>query len=181
MHSSIWTVGHSTLSWPDFLQLLLGAGVGTVADVRRYPASRRHPQFEARSMARALADAGLAYVHFEALGGRRQPRPDSPNLAWRNAGFRGYADYMATPAYAAARDALEVLAIDGPTAVLCAEALWWQCHRGLLADDLKSRGWEVRHLLPGRASVSHPYTAAARLIDGRLDYAGTGPAQPGLF
>ena len=105
----------------------------------------------------------------------------SRNLAWRNAGFRGYADYMETPAYRETRERLVRLALQRPTAVMCAEAMWWQCHRSLIADDLKALGWEVIHLLsPGRAQ-EHPYTAAARIIDGRLDYTLPADHQPALF
>ncbi len=104
------------------------------------------------------------------LGGRRRARPDSPNTAWRNAAFRGYADHMASAEYRAARDRLDALARAAPTAMMCAEAMWWQCHRGLIADDFKASGWRVVHLMaPGRAE-EHPYTGAARRVDGRLSY-----------
>jgi len=162
------------------MQVLVRHDVGTIADVRRFPGSRRHPHFESETMAAALATAGIGYVHLPSLGGRRAPRRDSRNLAWRTAGFRGYADYMETPGYAEGRLALEALASSAPTAMLCAEALWWQCHRGLVADDFKARGWDVRHLT-ARGVEAHPFTAAARLVDGRLDYSGAASPQPGLF
>ncbi|MEZ0470266.1 DUF488 family protein [Luteimonas salinilitoris] len=181
MTARLWTVGHSTRDWDAFVALLAAAGIETVADVRRFAGSRRHPQFSGAAMARALPQAGLGYASMPGLGGRRPPRPDSPNTAWRNAGFRGYADYMATPDYAAARDRLGDLALRSRTAVLCAEAVWWQCHRGLIADDFKARGWEVIHLLaPGRTQP-HPYTSAARIVAGRLDYSAPADDQRSLF
>ncbi len=181
MADTLWTIGHSTRAWEDFVGLLRDADIATLADVRRFAGSRRHPQFGGDAMAQALPAAGIAYVAMPELGGRRPPRKDSRNTAWRNAGFRGYADYMDTPDYAQARERLAALASDTRTAVMCAEAMWWQCHRGLVADDFKARGWEVIHLLaPGR-SESHPYTSAARLVDGKLDYTMPGDAQPALF
>lgn len=174
---TIWTVGHSTRAWEDFAELLVQAGIEAIADVRRYPASRRHPQFSAANMAQALSELGIGYVPMVELGGRRRPRPDSHNTVWRNASFRGYADYMETEEFANARGRLEALAESCRTAVMCAEAHWTQCHRGLISDDLKSRGWEVIHLIsPGR-SEEHPYTKAARIVDGRLDYSAPGPGE----
>ncbi len=167
---TIWTVGHSTREWTQFLSLLMQAGIEAVADVRRYPGSRRHPQFAAANIAAGLAEAGIEYLPMVDLGGRRNPRKDSPNTAWRNASFRGYADYMASAEYRQARDRLEAIASTRRTAVMCAEAYWTQCHRSLISDDLKSRGWTVVHLIsPGRTE-EHPYTKAARIVDGRLDY-----------
>lgn len=178
---TLWTVGHSTRDWEAFLRILDTAGIGAVADVRRFAGSRRHPQFSGQAMAAALPRAGIGYVAMPDLGGRRAPVPGSANDAWRNAGFRGYADYMATPAYRQARTQLTALARRTRTAVMCAEALWWQCHRGLIADDFKASGWEVIHLLDGARTESHPYTSAARLVDGRLVYALPAAAQGGLF
>lgn len=181
MTGRLWTVGHSTRDWDAFAALLTAAGIETVADVRRFAGSRRHPQFSGAAMAQALPRAGLRYVAMPELGGRRPAQPDSRNTAWRNASFRGYADYMATPEYAAARDRLCDLALRSRTAMLCAEAVWWRCHRGLIADDLKARGWEVIHLLaPGRTQP-HPYTSAARVVAGRLDYSAPAGDQRSLF
>ena len=180
---TLWTIGHSTRSWDEFVLMLNEAGITALVDVRRYAASRRNPQFSGEEMARTLPAAGIAYLSVPELGGRRTPRPDTTNLAWRNAGFRGYADYMQSEAYQDATSRLTHLAEAQPTAVMCAEALWWQCHRSLIADDFKARGWEVIHLVaPGR-SETHPYTPAARIVEGRLDYtaANGGSGQPGLF
>lgn len=167
---TVWTVGHSTREWADFVDLLEAAGIEAVADVRRFAGSRRHPQFAATHMAQALPEAGIDYAPMPELGGRRSARTDSHNTAWRNASFRGYADYMETADYADARERLETLAAQRRTAVMCAEGYWAQCHRSLISDDLKSRGWTVVHLVaPGR-SEEHPYTKAARIVDGVLDY-----------
>jgi uncharacterized protein (DUF488 family) len=178
---TLWTIGHSTHPWEVFVGLLQGAGIEVVADVRLLAGSRRHPQFNGDAMAKALPEAGIAYVPVRELGGRRRPRPDSPNTAWRNAAFRGYADYMATPAYADARARLASLAMQARTAVMCAEALWWQCHRSLISDDFKAAGWSVLHLQAGSGAKEHPYTGAARLVDGRLDYSLPGEPQRTLF
>jgi uncharacterized protein (DUF488 family) len=181
MKNTLRTIGHSTRGWGDFLALLQDAGIAALADVRRFAGSRRHPQFGGETMALALPAAGIAHVAMPELGGRRPPRKDSRNTAWRNAGFRGYADYMESPDYAQARERLAALAADTRTAIMCAEAMWWQCHRGLIADDFKARGWEVIHLLaPGRSEL-HPYTGAARIVDGRLEYALPADAQRPLF
>lgn len=179
---TLWTIGHSTRDWDEFVQMLNQAGISVLVDVRRYAGSRRNPQFSGDAMARTLPAAGIAYLPVPELGGRRTPRTDTANLAWRNASFRGYADYMESESYRDATSRLAQLAQAQPTAVMCAEALWWQCHRSLIADDFKARGWEVLHLLaPGR-SEAHPFTSAARIVEGRLDYtAANSGGQPGLF
>jgi uncharacterized protein (DUF488 family) len=152
----IHTVGHSTRAIDDFIGLVHEGVVRTLVDVRRQPFSRRHPQFSRDALARSLADAGIAYVHEVDLGGHREPRPDSPNTAWRIDAFRGYADHMATPAF---QEALARVAALEHAAVMCAEANPKDCHRQLLSDALVARGVPVRHLLaPGRAEahVLHP-------------------------
>lgn len=179
---TLWTLGHSVLPWEDFVAVLRSARIQAVADVRRFPGSRRHPQYAAQAMARELPALGIEYVPMPGLGGRRRAQPDSPNTAWRSEAFRGYADYMATPEYAAARDALAALARRERTVVLCAEALWWRCHRGLVSDDFKARGWKVIHLSSRGHGEVHPYTSAAHLdAAGRLSYAATPAAQDDLF
>ena len=173
---TVWTIGHSVRPWEEFASMLVAMRIQSLVDVRRFAGSRRNPQFSGETMGAALAEQGIEYVPMPDLGGRRPASADSRNLAWRNAGFLGYADYMATRPYQTAREHLAQLALRGRTAMMCAEAMWWQCHRSLISDDLKATGWEVIHLLsPGR-DQEHPYTAAARLIDGRLDY--TLPADP---
>lgn len=177
----LWTVGHSTRTLDAFLAVLADALIGTVVDVRRFPGSRRHPHFAGDALACKLPRAGVAYVPMPALGGRRAPRADSPNTAWRNPGFRGYADYMESAEFGAAVARLATLARTTRTAVMCAEALWWQCHRGLIADRFKVDGWEVVHLGEPGAHQSHPYTPAARIVDGALVYWPEPPVQPMLL
>jgi len=150
--------------------VLKAHGIEAIADVRRFPASRKHPQFNREAMERALAAAGIEYRHFEHLGGRRPARPDSRNTAWRNSSFRGYADYMDAPEYRRSEVSLISLAEEKRVAVMCAESVWWHCHRGLIADSLKARGWEVLHIADAAAPKEHPYTGAARVVDGRLTY-----------
>jgi uncharacterized protein (DUF488 family) len=167
---TLWTIGHSTRAWDVFVAMLGDAGIKTLVDVRRFAGSRRHPQFSGEVMGAALAEAGVRYVPMPALGGRRPPSAASRNTLWRNASFRAYADHMETPAYRDAHDALAGLAAASPTAVMCAEAVWWQCHRGLISDDFKACGWTVLHLMaPGRTE-EHPWTGAARIVDGKLQY-----------
>lgn len=172
MPKHVWTIGHSTRSWDKFLGLLVGHGIEALADVRRFPVSRKYPHFCRDAMTKALAEAGIQYVHFPDLGGRRPPRPDSPNTAWRNASFRGYADYMSTAPFQAAFQRLVALTSGKKTVLMCAEALWWRCHRGLVSDALKASGVTVLHIADEGAPREHPYTGAARMVDGQLSYAG---------
>ncbi|HEU5304844.1 MAG TPA: DUF488 domain-containing protein, partial [Gemmatimonadales bacterium] len=175
----IWTVGHSTLPLGQFLELLADHEIEAIADVRRYPGSRRWPHFSRESLAESLAARGIAYEWFPDLGGRREPLPDSPNTAWRSPAFRGYADYMETEPFAQALDRLAGLAGALRTAVMCAEAVWWRCHRGLIADALRWSGYEVGHIMGPGALIAHPYTSAARIENGVLTY--RAPAEPDLF
>lgn len=166
---TIHTIGHSTRALEPFIALLRREGVRHVADVRTFPGSRRYPHFGRDALAAALAEAGIAYSHHPALGGRRRPRPDSRNGAWRNEGFRGYADHMATDEFRGALDALVALAAREPVAVMCAEAVPWRCHRSLLADALVARGVEVRHIMDAR-SEPHRLTRFAVVRDGCVEY-----------
>lgn len=170
----IYTVGHSTRTLEDLVEVLRAAGISAVADVRRFPASRRHPQFGRDTFAAGLAEKGLRYVWLgEALGGRRKAllRPEeSPNRAWQVAAFRNYADAMTTPEFLAGIADLEALARETPTAFLCAERLWWQCHRRLISDFLLVRGWTVIHLHDRETAREHELTAWARVEDGALTY-----------
>jgi uncharacterized protein (DUF488 family) len=170
MAATVWTIGHSTRPLEDFLGLLAEHRIEAVADVRRYPGSRRWPHFAREPLAAALEDRGHAYVWLPELGGRRTPRPDSPNTAWRSLAFRGYADYMVTEAFAEGLDRLVNLASGLRTAIMCAESLWWRCHRGLIADVLRWHEFDVVHILGPGSTASHPYTAAARIVRGRLSY-----------
>ena len=168
--AEVWTIGHSTLPLEEFLDLLTANGIESVADVRRYPASRRWPHFAQAPLSQALEGRGLAYMGLPELGGRRTPRADSINTAWRSAAFRGYADYMDTEAFAEGLVRLVNLACGLRTAIMCAEAVWWRCHRGLIADALRWLGFEVCHIMGPGPPVAHPYTPAARMVNGRLSY-----------
>jgi len=149
-----FTIGHSTRSQDELLGLLGEAGLRTLADVRAFPSSRRHPQFDEGALSHWLPEAGIGYVQLPQLGGRRAPIPGSPNGGWREPGFRGYADHMSSPEFSAGLVRLEELACERPTAIMCAEAVWWRCHRRLIADALTVRGWRVEHLgLGGRTAI----------------------------
>jgi uncharacterized protein (DUF488 family) len=151
----IYTVGHSTLNLSDFLALLRAHRIQLLMDVRRYPGSRRHPHFGQASLARALAHAGIRYVHEPELGGRRSPRADSRNTAWRSASFRAYADHMATPAFAAALQRLLDVASGATTTIMCAEAVPWRCHRQLIADALFARHHDILHITSATHAEPH--------------------------
>lgn len=168
----IWTVGHSTRSGEEFLQILKSRGIEVLVDVRTFPGSRRYPQFNRESLGESLREAGIDYKHEPRLGGRRKPRPDSRNSAWRNEQFRGYADHMETEQFKnGVRELLE-LASTKQVAVMCAEAVWWRCHRSLIADYLKAEGHEVIHILDEKKTEEHPFTSAATVVDGELSYRG---------
>ena len=169
--ATIWTIGHSTRPLNTFLALLAHYHLEAIADVRRFPGSRRQPQFAQEPLASALAEQSIAYHWLPALGGRRRPQPNSPNTSWRNSSFRGYADHIGSAEFAAGLGALLELAARLRTTLMCAEMLWWRCHRALIADVLCVRGIEVVHILDERHTVVHPYTSPARIVHGRLSYA----------
>jgi uncharacterized protein (DUF488 family) len=170
--AELWTIGHSTRSAEEFATLLKDHRIQLLADVRRFPGSRRYPQFNGENLRPFLSQHGIAYEHFPELGGRRTARKDSPNTAWRNEAFRGYADYMMTEEFTSAATRLLELATEQRTAVMCAESLWWQCHRALIADYGKVRGVKVWHILGRGKTEEHPYTSAARVVNGQLSYRG---------
>ena len=168
----IWTIGHSTRSIEDFISLLEENGIKLVADVRMFPGSKRYPQFGREALANSLCESGIRYEHFPELGGRRKTNPDSRNTAWRNASLRGYADYMETAQFQKGVERLLSLFREvGPAAIMCAEAVWWRCHRSLISDYLKASNIEVIHILGANKVEPHPFTSAARIIDGALSYA----------
>jgi uncharacterized protein (DUF488 family) len=169
--ATIWTIGHSTRTLQEFLGLLSDYRIEAIADVRRFPGSRRHPHFASDALAATLPAHGIAYQWLPKLGGRRKVQPGSPNTAWRNASFQGYADYTATAAFAEGLAELLKLAASKRTALMCAEAVWWRCHRSIISDVLKLRGIEVIHIIDTNHSTSHPYTSPARIVDGQLSYA----------
>jgi uncharacterized protein (DUF488 family) len=168
---TIWTVGHSTRPIDEFLALLAAHGVELVADVRRFPGSRRLPQYGADALEGTLAARGLAYRWFPSLGGRRRPDPDSVNRGWRHPAFRAYADHVATEEFAEGLVELLMVAQGLATAVMCAEVLWWRCHRRLIADVLTTLEVPVIHIRDARTSEAHRLAPPARLAAGRLTYA----------
>ncbi len=170
----IWSIGHGARALADFLALLAENGIRTLADVRSFPGSRKHPHFGKEALAAALSTAGVAYVHIPELGGRRRKTPGSPHTAIRVAAFRAYADHMESAAFHAGLARLEELAREAPTAYMCAETLWWRCHRRLISDRLAVDGWEVIHILGPGQTDPHRVWEIARVEGGRLIYdAGT--------
>ena len=169
---TVFTIGHSNRPFEPFLEALSAHDISLVVDVRRFPSSRRQPHFSKARLEAELARDGIAYQHMPELGGHREPRMDSPNTAWREPAFRGYADYMETPAFAEAIDALLELAGRRRTAIMCAELHWADCHRGLISDYLKAAGHEVVHVVSAGEREAHPYTRQARIVDGHLSYRG---------
>ncbi len=167
---TIWTIGHSTRTIEEFLGLLRQYQIEILVDVRHFPGSRRFPHFNKPELAHSLNKAGIRYEHLVELGGRRPVRADSHNLMWQNASFRGYADYMETEPFREGENRLLKIARDGRTAIMCSEAVWWRCHRSMIADDLKAKGVRVLHIMGLGKIQEHPYTSAAQLIDGRLSY-----------
>ncbi|HZA76571.1 MAG TPA: DUF488 domain-containing protein [Acidimicrobiales bacterium] len=169
--TELLTVGHGTLPATGLVALLTGAGVALLVDVRSYPGSRRHPQFGRDQLERSLRAAGIDYRWERRLGGRRKVRPGSPHVALRNEAFRGYADHMGTADFVDALDEVLALASERRTAVMCAESLWWRCHRRLLADAaVLTRGAGVVHLLHDGRTAPHVVTEGARVAGGTVVY-----------
>ena len=168
--STMWTIGHSTRSIDEFIDLLSEHKIRLLVDVRRFPASRRYPHFNGADLARSLGAADIAYQHMPALGGRRPGRPDSANLGWRNAGLRGYADHMQTEEFWGALEGLMGYGMSKRTAIMCAEAVPWRCHRWLISDALLVHGWTIVHILSTKKTQIHTATAFAKQTDGRLIY-----------
>ena len=166
---TVYTIGHSTRTIEEFIALLTEQGIDLLVDIRRFPGSKRYPHFGKEQLPRHLKAAGIDYLHEEVFGGRRDPRPDSVHLAWRNPSFRAYADHMATAGFRAALD--RVLADAGArrTAVMCAEAVPWRCHRNLISDALLARGAEVLHIMDAKTEL-HTLTRFAWIEDGEVRY-----------
>jgi uncharacterized protein (DUF488 family) len=174
----------------EFISLLKENEITLLVDVRTWPGSKRYPQFNKEALAESLSSHGIRYEHFPELGGRRKPNPDSRNTTWRNASFRGYADYMETEQFQKGIERLLNVAGQGaaawaaadrkhdgwetvtpyPTAIMCAEAVWWRCHRSLISDYLKARGIAMMHILGANKVELHPYTSASRIVNGELSY-----------
>jgi uncharacterized protein (DUF488 family) len=168
--TTIWTIGHSTHTLDELVAMLKSFQIELLADIRRYPGSKRYPQFNKEFLASALPEKGFEYVHFEDLGGRRSAKANSENTAWRLPAFRGYADYMETPQFQKAIEQLAGQAAQKRTAYMCSEAVWWSCHRALVSDFLKVRGWQVMHIMSEGKATEHPYTSAATVEGGHLSY-----------
>jgi uncharacterized protein (DUF488 family) len=169
--ATIWTIGHSTRTLEEFVALVHEYRIEAIADVRRFPGSRRYPHFASEAMAKSLPAHSIAYQWLPKLGGRRKVLPDSPNTAWRNASFQGYADYTGTAEFAEGLDELLTFAARKRTAMMCAEVVWWRCHRSIVSDVLKLRGIEVVHIIDASHTTLHPYTSPAHIVDGKLSYA----------
>jgi uncharacterized protein (DUF488 family) len=165
---TVFTIGHSTRALEELLALLHEQGITRLADIRRYPGSRRYPHFSSEALSGSLPAAGIEYIHMPSLGGRRKPDPDSPNTFWRNEQFRAYADHMSSPEFRTAVD--ELLASERRTATMCAEAVPWRCHRNLLSDELVRRGLEVVHIIGPGAVQLHALNPAARIAGEHLIY-----------
>ena len=166
----IFTVGHSTRSFEELVTILRAHGVKRLVDVRRIPRSRHNPQFNRETLSKALHHRRLNYRHMKALGGLRRARPESINTGWRNASFRGYADYMQTPSFGEALERLLELAEQKPTAIMCAEAVPWRCHRSLIADALIARGYAVRDIMSVASAKPHILNPMARVQGHRVTY-----------
>ena len=175
---AIWTIGHSTRTIEEFIGILRHNHIDILVDVRHFPGSRRFPHFHKIAMRDALVTAGIRYEHLVELGGRRPVHRDSHNVAWRNASFRSYADYMETQPFRDGVDRLLAIARAGRTAIMCSEAVWWRCHRSMIADYLKAIGVHVFHILGTKKVQEHKYTSPAQLVGGRLSYEGIAGVEP---
>lgn len=169
-NATIYTIGHSTHPIEVFLAMLASFGVKKLVDVRRLPGSRKFPQFDQDSLLNSLKEVGITYIYEADLGGRRKVNKDSKNTSWRNTSFQAYADYMETTEFKNAIINLEKIASEFPTVYMCSEAVWWRCHRSMISDYLKVRGWNVQHIMAEGKSQEHPYTSPARIVDGDVVY-----------
>jgi uncharacterized protein (DUF488 family) len=167
---TIWTIGHSTRPFEQFVAMLHSFKIEVVADIRSFPGSRKYPQFNKEVLQISLPENKIKYIHLKNLGGRRRVTPDSKNMGWRNIAFRGYADYMETGAFKDGISELVTIALKLRTAYMCSEAVWWRCHRSMVADYLKIRGWKVMHIMGIGKAEEHSYTAPARIANGELNY-----------
>ena len=169
-NKQIWTIGHSTRPFDEFVGILKSFNIEMVADIRSTPGSRRYPHFNKEQLIISLPENGIEYVHISGLGGRRKTRADSKNTRWRHTAFRGYADNMETDEFEVAIKDLERLASGKRVALMCSEAVWWRCHRSMVADWLKVEGWLVWHIMGIGKQEEHPFTVPARVVEGKLNY-----------
>ena len=167
---TIWTIGHSTRALEEFVGLLSLHEIRLLVDIRSFPGSRRFPHFNKENLSASMKAHGIDYIHLPGLGGRRKPSEHSSNNAWKHPSFRGYADYMESDEFRAQAAHLENLASQRKTAYMCSEAPWWKCHRALVSDYLKVRGWTVWHIMEKGKLTEHPYTSPAKPYQGKLFY-----------
>lgn len=167
---TIYTIGHSTHSITEFLNMLRSLDIKILADIRSMPGSRKFPQFNKEDLKISLEGVGIQYIHLADLGGRRKVKKDSKNNRWNNDSFRAYADYMETEEFENAIVKLENIALEHPTAYMCSEAVWWRCHRSMVSDYLKAKGWTVLHIMTIGKVQEHPFTAPARIVEGNVFY-----------
>ncbi|KAA9041308.1 DUF488 domain-containing protein [Ginsengibacter hankyongi] len=170
LHKTIYTIGHSTRTLEKFLALLEAFSIKMLVDVRSYPGSKRYPHFNKEHLAKKLSLNNILYTHLASLGGRRKSLAHSKNSVWKNDAFRGYADYMETAEFKNGILELEDIAGKYNTAFMCSEAVWWRCHRSMIADYVKAEGWKVLHIINNKKAEEHPYTAPAKIIEGKLFY-----------
>jgi len=171
MQPTIYTIGHSTHSINDFISMLQSFGIKNLVDIRSLPGSRKFPQFNKESLEIVLPENKIKYIYMESLGGRRKVRKDSKNNRWNNPSFRGYADYMETADFEKAIEALENIALQHPTTYMCSEAVWWRCHRSMVSDYLKAKGWKVLHIMAIGKAQEHTFTSPAKVTDTHVSYA----------
>jgi uncharacterized protein (DUF488 family) len=167
---TIWTIGHSTHPFEQFIAMLHSFQIELVADIRSYPGSRKFPQYNKEALEVSLPENNIQYLHLKNLGGRRKVSVDSKNIKWRHIAFRAYADYMETDAFKKEIKDLEYIAHNKRTAYMCSEAVWWRCHRSMVSDYLKANGWTVMHIMGFAKADEHPYTAPAKIVNGELSY-----------
>jgi uncharacterized protein (DUF488 family) len=167
---TVWTIGHSTHPFEEFVEMLHSFSIQVVIDIRSFPGSRKFPHFNKEILQLTLPENGIEYIHLKKLGGRRKVNPDSKNTAWRHLAFRAYADYMETIDFKEGIQELEQIALKKRTAYMCSEAVWWRCHRSMVSDYLKADGWKVLHIMAVRKEQEHPFTAVARMVNGELTY-----------
>jgi len=166
----IWTIGHSTRTFEELLEMLRSFKIEMVADIRSFPGSRKFPRFNKEILQHTFPENGIQYIHIKKLGGRRKVNRDSKNTSWRVLAFRAYADYMETNEFKEGIEELEKIALQKRTAYMCSEAVWWRCHRSMVSDYLKANGWKVMHIMSIGKEEEHPFTAPARIVNGELTY-----------
>lgn len=166
----IYSIGHSTYPIHDFLEILDSFNIQLLADIRRYPGSRKYPQYNQDALRKSLEEHGIQYQYIEELGGRRKPKNDSHNTGWKNLSFRGYADYMEMDNFLSGINELEQFGTNFKTVFMCSESLWWRCHRSLVSDYLKLEGWKVWHIMGKEKEIEHPYSSVAQIINDQLSY-----------